>query len=221
MFLCRGLTGRGSGRVMWECCWMTLIQWLWGSTKTWTVSESVVVERGRGRREGWFAYVNYSGWIGLSLVNKWQFWCVLFSVLVPQWQLHLTTIPTSLSTSLLVSTAGLVPVYVNVYMHDSLPPNPGAVLLVTSVASCCIGVVLSVDCPSSVPHRYHLACSKALAGDCITANTFVCHRAGAVWLVEVTWEEGKYQCLCWVTVHSDCSWHNVLQYSWTSSLLGP
>lgn len=37
--------------------------------------------------------------------------CSVFFILVPQWQLHLTTIPTSLSTSLLVSTSGLTPVY--------------------------------------------------------------------------------------------------------------
>ena len=66
-----------------------------------------------------------------------------FFFLVPQWQLHLTTIPTSLSTSLLVSIAGHIPVRVTVRVQDSLPAIPRLCCCCLLLHATCCGVAFS------------------------------------------------------------------------------
>lgn len=111
-------------------------------------------------------------------MTKQRFWYVLFFVLVPQWQPHLTTIPTSLSTSLLVSTRGTY-LFVVMCVCMTAPPNQGLPWVLLAPywgfsGEFCVQ-------PQSLTQLH--TCSKSLAADNIKANAFCADRIGAVWSV--------------------------------------
>lgn len=151
-------------------------KWAGSSAECWEVQKHFNCEWedgwGRGRRRSFFlclcgARMAEMGSVQISSSS--DMFCFLFvCISVPQWQLHLTTTPTSLSTSLLVSTAN---VCVAVCLQTAVT---SAVFLWNSISS----EQFLIPLQSLIDHH---VCPKALAAGRDERKCFVCCQEGWGW----------------------------------------